>query len=85
MRMDSSSGHLLRSKGFEHRQTEFGSQRRDPTYVAMGDAYFRRLLIPLVVTLLFMFGVVAIIYAPPGTELALPTAPTSLTVFNPLK
>lgn len=47
--------------------------RRDETYVAMGDAYFRRFLIPLVVTLLFMFGVVAIIYAPPGTDLALPT------------
>lgn len=59
--------------------------RRDPTYVSMGDAYFRRLLIPLVVTLLFMFGVVAIIYAPPGVEITLPTAAASLTVFNPLK
>jgi hypothetical protein len=47
--------------------------RRDESYVAMGDAYFRRLLIPLIVTLLFIFGMVAIIYAPPGTDLAFPT------------
>jgi uncharacterized membrane protein len=46
------------------------TENRDPAYVKIGDAYFRRLLVPIVITMLIFAAAVAIIVVPPGTPSA---------------
>jgi uncharacterized membrane protein len=43
---------------------------RDPSYVKIGDAYFRRLMVPFVITFLIFAAAVAIVVVPPGTAAA---------------
>ena len=42
-------------------------ESRDTTYTQISDAYFKRLIVPLTITLLLIAGLCVIVLAPPGT------------------
>ncbi len=62
-------------------------QTRDASFVKLNDTYFRRLLIPLVITILVLAGFAVIILAAPGTAAPWPTssfASQPLSLFKTL-
>ena len=46
--------------------------------VEIQDTYFRRLFVPIVVSILLLCGVAAVIVVPPGTNVDWPTSASAL-------